>query len=162
MNLAITLELYEEKYKQELKDYLLSEEQLNYTSMPIDTLKICLAEEDRYPIVILKDGAVTGFFVLHGWEGVKEYSENEVAILMRAYSIQHSYQGQGIGRESMEKLIPFVKERFPDKREVILAVNVKNTRAQYIYRKAGFEDTGRRVMGKKGKLIIFSRNVYSS
>ena len=157
--MALTLELYEEKYRHELKEYRLSGEQLYYTSMPLDALEVCLAEEDRYPIVILKDGVVAGFFVLHGWDGVKEYSENKEAILMRAYSIQHSYQGQGIGRHSMEQLIPFVKKRFPDKQEVILAVNVKNTRAQYVYHKAGFDDTGRRVWGRKGELIIFSRKV---
>ncbi|MDU1848130.1 GNAT family N-acetyltransferase [Niallia sp. RD1] len=158
-NLSIALAFYEEKYKPELENYLLSEEQLYYTSTPLDALEKCLVEEDRHPVVILKDGMVAGFFVLHGWDGVKDYSENKGAILMRAYSIQHSYQGQGIGRESMEQLIPFVKEQFPAKKEVILAVNVKNTRAQYVYHKAGFDDNGRRVMGPKGELIIFSREL---
>jgi RimJ/RimL family protein N-acetyltransferase len=159
INLAITLELYQEKYKQELEEYFLSEEQLYYTSMPLDALEKCITEENRHPIVILKDGAVAGFFVLHGWEGVKAYSENKEAILMRAYSIQHSFQGQGVGRKSVELLIPFVKKYYPAKKEVILAVNVKNTRAQYVYQKAGFEDTRRRVMGRKGELIIFNRKV---
>lgn len=157
--MTITIAFYEEKYIPELENYLLSGEQLYYTSIPLDALELCLVEEERYPIVILKDGTVTGFFVLHGWEGVKDYSENRDAILLRAYSIHHSYQGQGIGRESMEQLLPFIKEQFPAKNEVILAVNVHNIRAQYVYKKAGFEDTGRKVMGKKGALIIFSREV---
>lgn len=157
--MAITLKLYQEKYKQQLEEYLLSDEQLYYTSTPLDALEKCLTEEDRHPVVILNEGMVAGFFVLHGWEGVKAYSENKEAILMRAYSIQHSFQGQGIGRKSMEQLIPFVKKYFPAKKEVILAVNVKNTRAQYVYQKAGFDDTGRRVMGPKGELIMLSKKV---
>lgn len=155
----LSLEFYEEKYRRQLEEYLLSDEQLYYTSTPLDALEKCLTEEDRHPIVILNDGMVAGFFILHGWEGVKSYSDNKEAILMRAYSIQHPFQGQGIGRKSLEQLVPFVKKHFPAKKEVILAVNVKNTRAQYVYQKAGFADTGRRVMGPKGEQIILSRKV---
>lgn len=53
--MPISLEVYEEKYKQQLEEYLLSDEQLYYTSTPLDALEKCLMEEDRHPIVILND-----------------------------------------------------------------------------------------------------------
>lgn len=155
----ITLDFYEHKYHSQLEDYGIPAEQLTYTSMPLDAVQKCSIEDDRFPTVILSNDRVVGFFVLHGWEGVKAYSDNRKAILLRGYSINDAFQGKGIATNSLIQLPSFIKTYFPEKNEIILAVNIRNKVAQYVYKKAGFKDKGRRVMGKKGELIILHIDV---
>lgn len=151
----ITLEFYNETFKEQLKDYYLSEEHLYFTAFPSDAIEKCEQENDRYPIVINANGIPVGFFVLHGYQGVKDYSNYEFALLLRAYSIQTSYQGKGYARQSMQLLPKFVILHFPTKNEVILAVNKRNVTAQNLYKKNEFIDKGIRVMGAKGELFIY-------
>jgi RimJ/RimL family protein N-acetyltransferase len=150
----VSLDFYKLEYEPQLKDYYLPEEQQKYTSFPLDAVKKCETDNDRYPIVILKNNIPAGFFVLHGWEGVKAYSNNTEAILLRAYSVNAAYQGKGIASASIQLLPSFVKNRFPSKTEIILAVNHRNEKAQRVYQKSGFIDKGVRVMGRKGELLI--------
>ncbi|SET50640.1 Acetyltransferase (GNAT) domain-containing protein [Salinibacillus kushneri] len=157
MKNSITLDFYKEAYKPKLQNYHLSEEQNRYAPFPMDALLTCKEDSTRCPIVILYQGEPAGFFVLHGWKGVQKYSDNKEAILIRAYSINASYQGKGIATESLRILDSFVKEHFPDKSEIILAVNHQNTNAQHVYQKAGFTDKGLRTMGPKGELYIFHK-----
>jgi RimJ/RimL family protein N-acetyltransferase len=151
----VSLEFYKEKYKPNFQNYFLPEEQLNYTSMPLEAVAKSQIEAERFPIVILQNLVPAGFFVLHGWEGVKEYSENKDAILVRAYSINTPHQGKGMAKESLRLLPSFVRKHFPDKNEIILAVNQSNIIAQNVYKKGGFIDKGVRVKGRKGQLFIF-------
>jgi RimJ/RimL family protein N-acetyltransferase len=151
----VSLDFYQPKYRPGLKDYFLSEEQSKFTGMPLEQIEICHNEEDRYPIIILFDDVPAGFFVLHGWEGVKAYSTNTNALLLRAYSINTSFQGKSIATQSLRLLPGFVKEHFPDKNEVILAVNKVNERAQYVYKQNGFVDKGIRAMGRIGEMHIY-------
>jgi RimJ/RimL family protein N-acetyltransferase len=156
---TVILDFYKEKYKSKLSDYHLSDEQIRYTALPLDAILKCEKENERYPIVILYKGEPAGFFVLHGWEGVRAYSENKDAILIRAYSVNSTFQGKGIAMESLLILDSFVKKHFPSKKEIILAVNHKNTVAQHLYKKGGFRDKGKRMMGRKGKLFILHKNL---
>lgn len=142
-----------------MEDYFLPDEQMNFTSLPLEAIKKCGQDEERHPIVILYDNKPAGFFVLHGWEGVKEYSDNKEAILLRAYSINYTYQGKGIAKKSLALLPLFVKENFPCKKEIILAVNFNNKTAQQVYQKCGFKDKGIRAMGRKGELLIYHLNL---
>ncbi len=155
----VALDFYKPEYKTFMEDYFLPEEQINYTSLPLDAIKICEQEEDCHPIVILSNRVPAGFFVFHGWDGVKEYSDNKGAILLRAYSVNHSFQGKGIARKSLELLPTFIKENFPLKNEIILAVNASNKTAQQVYQKCGFENKGVRAMGRKGELLIYHLDV---
>lgn len=155
----VSLDFYQQKYMPGLEDYYLSVEQSKFTGMPLEQIEICKNEEDRYPIVILFKGAPAGFFVLHGWEGVKAFSNNKNALLLRAYSINTSFQGKSIATQSLQLLPGFVKEHFPDKNEVILAVNKINERAQYVYKQCGFEDKGIRAMGRIGEMYIYHMNL---
>lgn len=152
----ISLDFYKPEYKTILKDYYLPEEQQRYTPLPLDAIKKCEIENERYPIVILYDKQPAGFFVLHGWEGVKTYSNNKDAILLRAYSVNVSFQGKGIAKNSIQLLPSFVKEHFPNKNEIILAVNKMNKIAQHVYQSGGFLDKGIRKMGRKGELFILN------
>ncbi|MEK4029559.1 MULTISPECIES: GNAT family N-acetyltransferase [Bacillaceae] len=150
----ISLDFYKFKYKEKLEEYYLPEEQQKYTSLPADALAICETDSERTPVVILYNQTPAGFFVLHGWEGVKSYSDNRNAILLRAYSVNANLQGKGIATQSIQLLPSFVKENFPDKNEIVLGVNHLNKRAQCVYQSGGFKDKGIRAMGKNGELYI--------
>ncbi|MFO1446315.1 GNAT family N-acetyltransferase [Bacillus sp. Bva_UNVM-123] len=158
-NHIVTLDFYKQEYELPLENYFLPEEQLNYTGLPLDAIKKCELDDSRYPIVILFNHEPAGFFVLHGWEGVKEYWDNKNALLLRAYSVNHSFQGNGIAKKSLQSLPLFVKEHFSSINEVILAVNATNKVAQQVYLKCGFIDKGIRAMGSKGELFIYHLDV---
>lgn len=156
---AVTLNFFKSEYLPLLEGYHLHDEQQKYTAMPLEALKSCELEEDRHPIAIFHGSQLAGFFVLHGWEGVKAYSDNKNGILLRAYSISSLFQGMGIGRETMKFLPSFVKEHFPNKNEIILGVNHANIIAQQLYLKGGFKDKGIRVMGRQGEMLILHKEL---
>ncbi|CAM3723131.1 GNAT family N-acetyltransferase [Mesobacillus zeae] len=150
----ISLSYYRPEYQSSFETYSLSQEQREFTAMPLGALAVCETSDDRHPIVILYKNELAGFFVLHGWEGVKHYSDNRHAILLRAYSVNEVYQGKGIAKESIRQLPAFVKENFPDKNEIILGVNRNNKAAQHVYQRGGFRDKGIRYMGEKGEQLV--------
>lgn len=156
---TVTLDFYKEKYKAKLTDYHLSEEQSKYASEPLKAILKCEEDKTRYPIVILYNREPAGFFVLQGWEGVKAYSDNKEAILIRSFSVNNTFQGKGIAKKSLIILDSFLKKHFPSKNEIILAVNHKNIIAQHVYKSVGFIDKGERVMGSKGELFIFHKEL---
>ncbi|WP_026907069.1 GNAT family N-acetyltransferase [Paucisalibacillus globulus] len=158
-SIAVSLDFYKDEYRAKLSNYHLSEEQSRYASVPLKSILKCEEDNTRYPVVILYNGTPVGFFVLHGWEGVKDYSDNKDAILIRGYSVNSEFQGKGIAKESLLVLDSFVKKEFPNKKEIILAVNHKNKIAQHVYKKGGFEDKGIRVMGRKGELFILHKDL---
>jgi RimJ/RimL family protein N-acetyltransferase len=151
---TISLQFYNETYDEQLKNYFLADEHLKFTGLPIDNIEKCKLEVERHSILILSNNDVAGFFVLHGWDGVSQYSDNKNAILLRAYSVDTNFQGKGIAKQSLNLLPSFVKANFPERDEIILGVNHKNIAAQHVYLKSGFIDKGIRVMGRKGELFI--------
>lgn len=157
---AITLSFFKTEHNALLANYQLNEEQKRYTALPFDALEKCDIDRDRHPVVIHYGNEVGGFFVLHGWGGVKQFSENQDAILLRAYSVNASFQGRGIASNSMSLLPSFVREHFPSKNEIILAVNHSNKIAQHVYLKGGFKDKGNRAMGREGEMFILHMDLY--
>ncbi|CDO04533.1 ribosomal-protein-alanine acetyltransferase [Oceanobacillus picturae] len=153
----VSLQVYSTENKAQMQSYHLTKQQLKYTAHPIDALKKCKEDPSRYPLVILTGIIPAGFFVLHEKIGVRPYSKNPNAILLRAYSVQTAFQGKGIAKSSMELLTLFLAESFPTIDEVVLAVNSANGVAQQLYKKSGFHDTGRRINGKSGEQYIFSK-----
>lgn len=151
----VSLQLYNNEFKSRLLNYALLDEQRRFTALPAEALEKCDVEPDRHPVVILYDRHPAGFFVLHGWEGAKVYSENKNAMLLRAYSINLPYQGKGIGSESIRLLKQFTNHHFPLVNEIILAVNHSNVIAQNVYKKGGFVDQGKRAMGREGEMFIY-------
>ena len=148
-----------ERYVRKFNTYNLPLPQRDFTASPLEAIKICEEDSTRFPIVILYKEEVAGFFVLHGWEGVRVYSNNQDAILIRAFSIDSSFQGKGIAQSSMQRVDSFVKEHFPEKNEIILAVNHENTIAQHVYKKCGFEDKGIRIVGRKGEQFVYHKSI---
>ncbi|WP_066304986.1 GNAT family N-acetyltransferase [Bacillus sp. FJAT-29814] len=152
---TVVLDFFIEKYRSYFEDYFLSEEQVKFTAHPLDALLACEKDPTRFPVVIFYNDLPAGFFVLHGWEGVKEYWDNRSAILLRGYSVNTAFQGRGIAQKSLELLPAFVNKHFPDRDEIILSVNNSNPLAQHVYKKCGFIDRGVRTMGSKGELYIY-------
>ncbi|WP_077329491.1 GNAT family N-acetyltransferase [Virgibacillus siamensis] len=159
MNGKVKLQCYEQKFAMTIGNYFLEEKQQQYTATPVEALQACVQDPGRHPVLILYGNCLVGFFVLHGWGGVKKYSDNKNAILLRAYSIDSRQQGKGFAKQSLSLLDDFVKKYFPGKDEVVLAVNHGNVRAQKLYNANGFRDSGRRVMGKKGEQLVYYRKI---
>lgn len=156
---VVSLNFYQPIYKEQLADYRLHDEQQIFSAMPLVALEQCEKDEERHPVLIFWGSRIAGFFVLHGWEGVKQFSDNKDAMLLRAYSIDESMQGKGVANHSMRLLPMFVKEHFSETKEIILAVNHANFIAQHVYRKAGFIDTGVRSMGRAGEMFILKKQI---
>ncbi|PES68040.1 GNAT family N-acetyltransferase [Bacillus cereus] len=147
---------YEERFKEQVENYKLSEEQLQFTGTPKKCIELAIADIDRHSILFLVNDELVTFFVLHENEGVKSYSENPKAMLLRAFSTDYYYQGKGYAKQSLLFLPDFIRKEYPHINEIVLAVNIKNISAQSLYKKCGFIDEGVRKIGKKGQLIIMS------
>ncbi|MGY0693397.1 GNAT family N-acetyltransferase [Virgibacillus sp. FSP13] len=156
---AVALDFYKQKYEADLAHYSLLTDQLNYTAHPLDAIEKCSSDVGRYPVVIRHHHIPVGFFVLHDWGGARKYSNNEKAILLRAYSIDSRYQRKGIATQSIRILPSFIKNYFPGKDEIVLAVNHNNIHAQRVYKKSGFRDNGGRVVGRKGEQFVFGKMI---
>ncbi|RAZ69311.1 GNAT family N-acetyltransferase [Planococcus maitriensis] len=131
--------------------YNLPADQQEFTMMPQELIKRDAGNPEKHLIVIRARGEVAGFFELDESADRKRYSDNPKALLLRGYSVNPKYQGRGIATGSLEALPAFMQKEFEAFDEIVLGVNARNTAAQNLYKKAGFEDTGRRVMGKKGE-----------
>ncbi|HDR4419564.1 TPA: GNAT family N-acetyltransferase [Bacillus cereus] len=147
---------YNERFETQVESYVLSEEQLQFTGTPKKCIELSKVDADRHSILFLVNNEFVTFFVLHGNEGVRPYSENPKTMLLRAFSTDYYYQGKGYAKQSLLLLPDFVRNAYPHISEIVLAVNVKNITAQSLYKKCGFIDEGVRKIGKKGELIIMS------
>ncbi|MBT2736533.1 GNAT family N-acetyltransferase [Bacillus sp. ISL-7] len=150
------LYFYDERYKNDIEQYQLSEEQLRFTGTPTECIKLSNEDPDRYSILAMDQENLVTFFNLHKNEGVKPFSNNDRSILLRAFSTDFRHQGKGYAKNVLLQLPSFVKEHFIETNEIVLAVNLQNTVAQGLYKKCGFIDEGERRMGSKGELIIMS------
>ena len=131
--------------------YDLPMDQQEFTMMPQDLIKRDAGNPEKHLVVIRARGEVAGFFELDESEDRKRYSDNPKALLLRGYSVNPKFQGRGIATGSLEALPAFLQKEFGAFDEIVLGVNARNLAAQKLYQKAGFEDTGRRVMGTKGE-----------
>lgn len=147
---------YDSKYDSTLMHFYLPEEQAQFTGMPLEMLHKAKNDNNRNPIVILNYSDPVGFFVLCTGELVSEYTANQNALLLIAFSINHSKQGRGYAKEGLEQLRNFISAEFPDKNEVVLTVNCRNVPAQKLYEKVGFADTSKRKIGNNGEQLILS------
>jgi len=140
-------------------EYSLPSDQLEFTGLPQDIIERDAKNPDKHLIIIKARDEVAGFFELDESDDRKLYSNNPKALLLRGYSVNPEYQGRGIATGSIYALPGFVQKEFPEFNEVVLGVNARNLPAQRVYRKAGFEDTGRRLMRSKGEQIVMCLSV---
>lgn len=150
MSNKVRLVAYQEEHHQDLMRFQLPDEQKRFTALPEEALRKAFPDTQRYPVTIVKGEVPVGFFVLHiGSDYALEIGSPE-AILLRAFLIEYQHQGKGYAKEGLKQLPGYVKERFPDAKEIILAVNEMNVAAQKLYQKSGFVDLGHRIMGPQG------------
>ncbi|MBP2076385.1 GNAT family N-acetyltransferase [Oceanobacillus polygoni] len=136
-----------------LHSFELPKDQVQFTSLPINFVDV---SEGQHRIVILNHNEPVGFFILHSTDRVKAYSNNQYAMLLTSFSINHSQQGKGYAKQAMNLLKQFVSAEFPNCNEIILAVNHKNITAQQLYKRVGFQDTGKRKVGPIGEQFIMN------
>ncbi|WP_339226329.1 GNAT family N-acetyltransferase [Oceanobacillus sp. FSL K6-2867] len=136
-----------------LHSFELPKEQIQFTSLPINFADV---SEGQFRIVIIYHNEPVGFFLLHATERVKNYTNNQQAMLLTSLSIKHSQQGKGYAKQAMNILRKFVADEFPNCNEIVLAVNHKNIAAQHLYKKVGFQDTGKRKVGPVGEQYIMN------
>ncbi|RDW20314.1 GNAT family N-acetyltransferase [Oceanobacillus arenosus] len=147
---------YKPSFKSKIENYTLTEEQLRYTGTPVENVALAEIDADRHAILAIEENELVTFFVLHENEGVKPYSENPKAILLRAFSTDFNHQGKGNAKKALMLLPQYVCTEFPYADEIVLAANLNNYAAQLLYKKCGYIDEGLRKMGRKGELIIMS------
>ncbi|KOS64468.1 GNAT family N-acetyltransferase [Lysinibacillus agricola] len=155
------LKFYEEKDDHLIERYTITEAQLRYTMSPKESIELVKQDKNRHAILVLDKDKFVIFFVLHEKEGVKPYSSNEQAILIRAFSTDFYEQGKGYAKAALQLLPDFVVEHFPHINELVLGVNLPNTAAQSLYKKCGFVDEGRRAKGINDELKVISYYIRS-
>lgn len=148
------LQSFNPTYQHLIDEYQLAESQLQFTGHPREC--VTLTSHSRTPVLALVEGKLVTYFDLHQAEGVTPYSDNEQAILVRAFSTEVNEQGKGYAKQALQLLPAFVQTNFPHINEIVLAVNTANTAAQNLYKKCGFKDFGERRQGSKGELIVMS------
>jgi ribosomal protein S18 acetylase RimI-like enzyme len=146
----ITLALYNENYEHQLKDFHLPEDQLQFTSMPLDKIHHPATSTGIAHIVILRDDEPVGYFALEKGEKLLQYSSNQKARLLTSFSIDARHQGQGFAKNGLTQLPSFIRENLPDTNEVILGVNKRNQAAISLYLKTGFTDEDEIFEGRNG------------
>ncbi|MCR8849330.1 GNAT family N-acetyltransferase [Rossellomorea sp. SC111] len=148
--MPITLALYNETYEHRLKDFHLPDDQLQFTSLPLDKIHNPAISKDTRHIVILSDDTPVGYFALEKGEKLRKYSTNPKARLLTSFSIDARHQGQGVAKKGLIQLPNFIREHLPDTDEVVLGVNKRNGAAISLYLKTGFTDEDEVYVGPKG------------
>ncbi len=157
----IELEKYKQKHFDDLNAYKLNDIQSQFTASIDYCINERKDEEDSLKTIvsILYNNLPVGFFVLDKGKDKYLLSDNDSSILIRSFSINPKYQGKGIGSEAMKKVSEFVKENIFGIDELILSVNVKNTNAYRVYKKAGYIDNKKTIDGPMGEQNILSKYI---
>ena len=148
--MAISLIEYTEQFEAQIKQYHLSESQLEFTGRPIDKIQNRELSPQLIHTLILDGDRVVGYFALEVGEKRSRYSDNESARLLTSFSIAHVEQGKGYAKKALSLLRDHVKHAYSEIDEIVLGVNKRNIPAYTLYVKSGFEDRGEMYEGKKG------------
>jgi diamine N-acetyltransferase len=73
---------------------------------------------------------------------------NPSTVWLYHFFLDSRYQGRGLGKAALQALLTTVAVDFNGVESVCLTVHPENTRAQRLYRSAGFESTGREIDGE--------------
>ncbi|WP_270247125.1 GNAT family N-acetyltransferase [Staphylococcus capitis] len=152
----ITVQVFEEKYRETVNEFKLSERQQIYSSLPKSVLDDALNDENRVAnIAMNQEGQVVGFFVLHQYYQHEGYDTPENVVYVRSLSVNEKYQGHGYGTKMMMFLPQYVQELFPDFNHLYLVVDAENKGAWNVYERAGFMHTATKEEGPIGKERLY-------
>lgn len=153
---GITVQVYEDKYKDALYNFKLNERQQIYSSLPSEVLEDALQDKDRIANIALnKKGEVVGFFVLHQYYQHEGYDTPKQVIYVRSLSVNQNFQGYGYGTKMMMYLPQYVQSLFPDFNHLYLVVDPENESAWNVYERAGFMHTATKEEGPLGKERLY-------
>jgi RimJ/RimL family protein N-acetyltransferase len=121
--------------------------QERFSGAPAETLPAAEADPHRHPVAVLEDGVPVGYFALDAGPDVSLYLSAPGTLGFRGFLIDRRHQGRGLATAALAQLPAYVAEHHPWARRLALTVNVTNPAAIRVYRRAGFEDTGRMYHG---------------
>lgn len=89
-----------------------------------------------------EDGGAVGMFKLDPlyWQRHRFATPDDIGL--RGFLIDAPLQGRGLGRAALRALPAHVRALHPERRAVVLTVNVVNAVARHAYLRAGLEDRG--------------------
>lgn len=152
----ITIQEFEEKYRQDVVNFELSERQQIYSSLPKSVLDDALLDSNRVANIAINEyGDVVGFFVLHQYYQHEGYDTPENVVYVRSLSINEKFQGNGYGTTMMMYLPQYVQDLFPDFNHLYLVVDAENKGAWNVYERAGFMHTATKEEGPIGKERLY-------
>lgn len=110
------------------------------------------ADAERDPLsdamVVLAGERPVGFYRLdRAARTVCGRELDEPTLGLRALFIDQRVQGRGFGRAAIEACCEDARQRYPERRLLILAVHACNRPAIATYLRSGFHDTGERLAG---------------
>lgn len=146
---------YQSSNQQAVEVYYLREEAKPFTRSPQEALAYGLSHEAYRPFLCFEGEMLVAWFVLDGGEDRLIYTEESNSLLLRSFSVDGRYEGQGYAKIVLAQLPDLVRQHFPSVKEVVLGVNALNQPAINLYSRYGFEDTGGIYQGPKGAQQIF-------
>lgn len=141
--------------------YALDENQMRFTATAQQALQSISErdDEDAFPVTIFENDVPVGFFVLDFGKDKLDLTDNENSVLLRSLSVNPQLQGKGIGKAAMFEVGNFVRNRFHNCDEIVLAVNQKNESAYHIYLKAGYIYDGKTRIGRSGPQYLMYKKL---
>jgi RimJ/RimL family protein N-acetyltransferase len=111
-----------------------------------------LINAERDPLsdamAVLADERVVGFYRLdRAPNTIVGRDLGEPTLGVRGMLIDHGLQGRGYGTAALQACCADARERYPQRRLLVLAVHCCNRNAIASYEHAGFHDTGERLPG---------------
>lgn len=120
-----------------------SDEQYAFVGRIDASLADAQACEGSEAMAILRNGEPIGFYRLEQHaRTIADMPFDHTTIGLRSFFIDSRWQGQGLGTLALVALMGDVARRRPAVRAMVLTVNVRNTPALALYRRAGFRETG--------------------
>lgn len=147
--MSCRLAFFNSEWESIIRDFTLYKSQMGFVFLPSKALDF-FQDENCFPVVILFDDEPVGFFVLHNSGEIYDFTENDNAIFLLAFSIDRNHQGKGYAKLAMNSLPKFVQHYFPQVGEIILTVNENNLAAKRLYEISGFIYKGKNKQGRSG------------
>ena len=99
--------------------------------------------EDSEAMAILRNDEPIGFYRIEKKpRSIADMDFDQPTLGLRSFFIDARWQGQGLGTLALAAVMRDLAQRHPGARQVVLTVNVRNTSALALYRRAGFRETG--------------------
>lgn len=94
-------------------------------------------------LALLVDDAVVGYVRIdRRASALGDLPLAEGAVALRSFMIDARRQGEGLGRRALAAIHAWIDGRHPDRERIVLTVNVRNEAAVYVYRAAGYRESG--------------------